>query len=96
MVSSGIYHGIYYCSVNLLQVNEKRLEKKMNVLDNITLSELELETVVGGDDCFFGDIGCILWGTIKSVGGMIGNSPTPPPTCIPKSASNPAPPVPCP
>lgn len=68
----------------------------MNVFDSITLSELELATVVGGDDCFIGDIGCILWGTAKRIGGMISTGPTPPPTCIPKGAWNPAAPVPCP
>lgn len=68
----------------------------MNVVDSITLSELELETVVGGDICVIINPGCIIWGITKRVGEMISTGPTPPPTCIPKGAWNPAAPVPCP
>ncbi|CRG79826.1 hypothetical protein [Streptococcus pneumoniae] len=67
----------------------------MEKIDYITLNEVELETISGGDDCFIGDIGCIGWGLLKSIGGMIKTAPYVPPVCIPKSSWNPAPPVPC-
>ncbi|NMH08423.1 pncT, partial [Streptococcus pneumoniae] len=41
----------------------------MEKIDYITLNEVELETISGGDDCFIGDIGCIGWGLLKSIGG---------------------------
>ncbi|HFR3816035.1 pncT [Streptococcus suis] len=60
------------------------------------LREEHLSNIIGGTYCSIFDIGCWGWGSIKQIGGMIGSSPTPPSTCIPKSASNPVPPVPCP
>ncbi len=67
----------------------------MKTIDFIALNEVELEVISGGDYCFVADVGCIAWGMIKRIGSMIGPAPYVPPTCIPKSSWNPAPPVPC-
>ncbi len=92
---------LYFLYYLLLQLGfildlQKELKKRMKIKHYHILNEEGLGMIIGGDDCFFLDVGCITWGSIKRISGMIKPGPYVSPTCIPKSSWNPASPVPCP
>lgn len=68
----------------------------MNTSSCTLISDEKLSNIIGGAVCSVFDVGCWAWPSVKQIGGMIKPGPTRPSVCIPKSASNPVPPVPCP